>query len=65
MTSLNLNLPSPSLVTNVDFISFLVGSQFDLSNAFDLAPHSLILRKLSGLGLSVGYVNSKSKSHCD
>jgi hypothetical protein len=52
------------LVTYIDFIFPLVGSQrqadtiyFDLSNAFELDPHSLLLHKLSDFGLSGGYVN--------
>jgi hypothetical protein len=53
-----------NLVTYVDFITHLVGSQrqnyaiyFDLSNAFDIFPQSLLLNKLSAFGLSGGYVN--------
>jgi hypothetical protein len=52
------------LVTNVYFISPFVGSQsqanavyFNLSNAFDLVPHSQLLHKLSAFGLSGGYAN--------
>jgi hypothetical protein len=52
------------LVTYVDFISFLVGSQrqadaiyFDLSIAFGLVPHSLLTYKLGAFGLSGGYEN--------
>jgi hypothetical protein len=54
-----------NLITYVDFISPLVGSQrqsdaiyFDVSNVFDRFPHSLLLRKLSVLGISGSYVNS-------
>jgi hypothetical protein len=55
---------STNLITFVDFITPLICSQrqadviyFDLSNAFDLVLHSLLLHKLSALGLSGGYVN--------
>jgi hypothetical protein len=30
---------------------------FDLSNAFDIVPHNILLRKLTNSGLSSGYVN--------
>jgi hypothetical protein len=53
-----------NLVTYVDFISPSVDSQsqadviyFDLSNAFDLIPYSLLLLKLRAFGLSGGSVN--------
>jgi hypothetical protein len=48
----------------VDFISPLVSSQsqadaiyFDLSNAFDLVPNSLLFHNLSASGLSGRYLN--------
>jgi hypothetical protein len=51
-------------VTYLDFTTPLVSCQsqadtiyFDLSSAFDLAPHKLLLQKLSASGLSGGYVN--------
>jgi hypothetical protein len=53
-----------NLVTYLDFISPLVISQrqvdsiyFDLSSAFDLVPHPILLRKRCAYGLSDGYVN--------
>jgi hypothetical protein len=53
-----------NLVTYLDFIKPLVSSQgqadviyFELSGAFDLVPHTLLLKKLSVFGLSGGYVN--------
>jgi hypothetical protein len=52
------------LVTSLDFITPLVCYQrqagviyFDLSSAFDLIPHSLILLMLNAFGLSGGCVN--------
>jgi hypothetical protein len=53
-----------NLVTYLDFISPLVSSQrqvdsiyFNLSSAFDLVPHPILLNKLCAYGLSDGYVN--------
>jgi hypothetical protein len=53
-----------NLVIYLDFITQLGGSQgqadaiyFDLSTAFDLVHHTLILKKLSAFGLPGGYVN--------
>jgi hypothetical protein len=57
-----------SVITNLenylDFISPSVGPRqqayaiyFNLSNALDLVPHSLLIQKLSVFGLSGGYVN--------
>jgi hypothetical protein len=53
-----------NLVTYLDFISPLVISQrqvdsiyFDLSSAFDLVPHPIILQKLCAYGHSDGKVN--------
>jgi hypothetical protein len=53
-----------NLVPYIDFISHLVGcqrevdaTQFDLSNAFELVPHTLHLLRLSAFNLSDFYVN--------
>jgi hypothetical protein len=55
--------PITNLVTYIHFIFPLVSSQrqvdslyFHVINAFDLVPHSLLLRKLSAFGLFGGYV---------
>jgi hypothetical protein len=53
-----------NFVTYLEFVTALVGSQlqadtiyFDLTSAFDLVPHTLLLHKLIALGLPGGCVN--------
>jgi hypothetical protein len=52
-----------NLVAYLDAIAPLVHSQrqvdsiyFDFSNAFDVVPYEMLLRKLSGFGLSADYL---------
>jgi hypothetical protein len=59
-----INPPSPILVTYVDFIPSLVGSQrqvnaihFVLNNTFDLLQNAMILLKVGVFGLSGGCLN--------
>jgi hypothetical protein len=59
-----INLPSPILLTYIDFTSSLVGSQTqadaiysDLNNVFDFFPHSMILHKVGAFELSGDYLN--------
>lgn len=58
------NSTTTSLVTNLEYITPLVGSEcqavafyFDLTSDFDLIPHTLLLDKSSSLGFSGCYVN--------
>jgi hypothetical protein len=57
----NLRLQNP--IAYLDFFTRLIHTQrqvhafhFDISNAFDLVPHALLILKLDDLGLSPAYV---------
>jgi sarcosine oxidase/L-pipecolate oxidase len=51
VTYLNSILPSVSTQGQTDSV------YFDLSNAFDIIPHNILLHKLSNFGLSSSYVD--------